>query len=63
MLEETRVPRDLRRFCGRHGRGNVRKAGRNMRILIVEDNRRLAESLRDILKSRRYEADVTLDGE
>ena len=54
---------DVRRFCGRHGRGNVRKAGRNMRILIVEDNRRLAESLRDILKSRRYEADVTLDGE
>ena len=31
--------------------------------MIVEDNRRLAESLRDILKSRRYEADVTLDGE
>lgn len=33
-----------------------------MRILIVEDNRRLAESLRDILGKLRYEADVCLDG-
>lgn len=33
-----------------------------MRILIVEDNKRLAESLRDILRRQRYEADVSLDG-
>ena len=33
-----------------------------MRILIVEDNRRLAESLKDILKSLRYESDISLDG-
>lgn len=33
-----------------------------MRILIVEDNRRLGESLRDILKSARYESDISGDG-
>ena len=33
-----------------------------MRILIVEDNRRLAESLQDILRRQGYEADVSLDG-
>ena len=33
-----------------------------MRILIVEDNRRLGESLRDILKSARYESDISSDG-
>ena len=33
-----------------------------MRILIVEDNKRLAVSLRDILKNLRYEADISLDG-
>ena len=33
-----------------------------MRILIVEDNRRLAESLKDIVKSLRYESDISLDG-
>lgn len=33
-----------------------------MRILIVEDNRRLAESLQDILKKLRYETDVCLNG-
>ena len=32
-----------------------------MRILIVEDNRRLAESLQDILRRQGYEADVSLD--
>ena len=33
-----------------------------MRILIVEDNRRLAESLGDILKSARFESDISYDG-
>ena len=33
-----------------------------MRILIVEDNEKLAESLRDILGRQRYETDVCLDG-
>ena len=33
-----------------------------MRILIVEDNRRLAESLQDILRRQGYGADVSLDG-
>ena len=33
-----------------------------MRILIVEDNKRLAESLKDILNHLRYEADICLDG-
>lgn len=33
-----------------------------MRILIIEDNRRLAESLRDILKHLRYEADISGNG-
>ncbi len=33
-----------------------------MRILIVEDNVRLAESLRDIVGRQRYEADVCFDG-
>ena len=33
-----------------------------MRILIVEDNKRLAESLKDILSCSRYEADVCLNG-
>lgn len=33
-----------------------------MRILIVEDNRRLAESLKDILKSLRYESDISPEG-
>lgn len=35
---------------------------RTVRILIVEDNERLAESLQDILGRQRYEADVSLDG-
>ncbi len=34
-----------------------------MRILIVEDNERLAESLRDIAGRLRYEADICLNGE
>lgn len=34
-----------------------------MRILIVEDNERLAESLRDIVGQLRYEADLSHDGE
>lgn len=33
-----------------------------MRVLIVEDNKRLAESLGDILKNLRYETDVSLEG-
>lgn len=33
-----------------------------MRILIIEDNERLAESIRDILKQVWYEADICLDG-
>ena len=33
-----------------------------MRILIVEDNRRLAESLKDIVKSLRYESDISPEG-
>ena len=33
-----------------------------MRILIIEDNKRLAESLRDILKRLRYESDICLNG-
>ena len=33
-----------------------------MRILIVEDNRRLVESLGDILKSARFESDISYDG-
>ena len=33
-----------------------------MRILIVEDNRRLAETLGDILKSARFESDISYDG-
>ncbi len=33
-----------------------------MRILIIEDNLRLAESLRDILKNLRYESDICLNG-
>lgn len=33
-----------------------------MRILIIEDNRKLAESLKDILEHSRYEADVCGDG-
>lgn len=33
-----------------------------MRILIIEDNEKLAESLQDILKAQRYESDVCHDG-
>ena len=33
-----------------------------MRILVVEDNRKLGESLKDILENLRYEADVSYDG-
>ncbi len=33
-----------------------------MRILIVEDNRRLAESIQDILKQSWYESDICMDG-
>ena len=33
-----------------------------MRILIIEDNKRLAESLCDILKHLRYESDICLNG-
>lgn len=33
-----------------------------MRILIVEDNRRLAESVRDLLKQIWYDSDVCTDG-
>lgn len=33
-----------------------------MRILITEDNRRLSETLRDILKSLRFEADIADNG-
>ena len=34
-----------------------------MRILVVEDNEKLGESLKDILEHLRYEADVSLNGE
>lgn len=34
----------------------------NMRILIVEDNERLAESIQDILKQIWYDADICTDG-
>ena len=33
-----------------------------MRILIIEDNEKLAESLQDILRGQRYESDVCYDG-
>lgn len=33
-----------------------------MRILIIEDNRRLAESIQDILKQDWYDADICTDG-
>lgn len=34
-----------------------------MRILIIEDNQKLAEALRDVLRQERYEADTVGDGE
>ena len=34
-----------------------------MRILIVEDDRRLAESIRDLLEARGFEAEAVFDGE
>ena len=34
-----------------------------MRILVVEDNEKLGEALKDILEHLRYEADVSLNGE
>ena len=42
--------------------GNDRGEMGNMRVLIVEDNRRLAESIRDILKHR-YDCDICGDGD
>ncbi len=33
-----------------------------MRILIVEDERRLAEALGQIMAEQRYQADVVFDG-
>ena len=34
-----------------------------MRVLIVEDEIRLAEALGEIMKSQRYTADIVNDGE
>ena len=34
-----------------------------MRVLIVEDEVRLAETLRDLLELERYTADICHDGE
>lgn len=34
-----------------------------MRVLIVEDERRLAQTLADLMEARNYEADIAYDGE
>ncbi len=44
-------------------RGNIcLEEGDAVRVLIVEDNRRLAESIQDILKQVWYDSDVCTDG-
>ena len=40
-----------------------RKGGRNMKILIIEDEKLLADSLKRMLESKGFEADAVYDGE
>jgi len=55
----------LRKFFGSRFPVSVqkKKAGINVRILIVEDETRLADALGQIMKEAKYMADVTYDGE